>query len=433
MTQPVSTRQLLYQFALAATVVVIIVAGVTVWATRRLALRQALRDAGQNTAEVGELYIQPSLPPVFDAGASDPALDHVVRQSVLSDRIVHVRVWDRQGQILYSDQDDLIGSVHDLDAAAIRAFRTGLPESKVSDPEREANEGITNAIQELEVYYRITDRSGNQLLFETYQPYAAVGARSTDLFTTMVPLALGTIFGLFSLQLPLTYLLVRRLDQAQTQERLALRSSIAAAEQERLVIATDLHDGTVQDLAGISMSLAVLGDRAERQGNQRDSEVAHHAATATRRAVRSLRSLLVDIYPPNLDEIGLRRAVADLASENPTDTATISVDIESGLSLPKPAVALAYRTIRELLRNARHHAEASTIDISVRCRDDLLHIAVIDNGKGLAATAASATDTRPRLGLRSLSDLLSAAGGNLDLQTPQTGTGLIATARVPVT
>ncbi len=432
MSQPVSTRQLLFQFAFTALAVLVIVAAITVWATRRLALQQALGDASRNTVELGELYINPAIPEdLLSANADLLALDHTVRQSVLSDEISHVRLWDRTGRIIYSDQTGLIGSVHDLDEAAIEAFATGLPQSKVSDPERETDEGMFGAVEELEVYQRLADVNGNEYLFETYRPYAVVDARSGDLFLSMAPLALGAIFALFSLQLPLTYLLVRRLNQAQTHEQLALRSSIAAADQERRVIAGDLHDGTVQDLAGISMSLAVLGDRSERLGNQRDAEVAKHAAVATRRAVRSLRSLLVDIYPPNLDEIGLHRAIADLASETASDTATISVDIEQQLALSNANVMLTYRTVRELLRNARRHARASKINITVHRNEDQLMIEVADDGQGLEATKSGA-DERPRLGLRSLADLLVAAGGILELHPPLSGTGLIARARVPL-
>ncbi len=432
MNQPVSTRRLLYQFALAALAILGTVAIITIWATRRLALQQALGDASRNTVELAEMYIRPAIPENLQTTNADLRdLDRTVHQDVLSDEITHVRIWDRGGRIVYSDQSDLIGSSHELDEAAIDAFATGLPQSKVSDPEREIDEGIVGAIEELEVYHRISDGNGTEFLFETYRPYAAVDARSSDLFLSMAPLALGAILGLFSLQLPLTYLLVRRLNQAQIQERLALRSSIAAADQERRVIAGDLHDGTVQDLAGISMSLAVLGDRAERVGNQRDAEVARHAATATRQAVRSLRSLLVDIYPPNLDEIGLQRAVADLASENVSDTAVISVEIEQGLQVSNAIVMLAYRTIRELLRNARRHAQASKIEISVHRKNNQLLIRVADDGKGIDAKQGP-EDDRPRLGLRSLADLLAAAGGILELNSPASGTGLVATAQVPL-
>ena len=91
-------------------------------------------------------------------------------------------------------------------------------------------------------------------------------------------------------------------------------TALDSSETERRRIAADLHDGVVQDLAGVSYSLAALSDRVDDPAARRSLE---RTATTTRGAVRSLRSLLVDIYPASLASAGLTASISDLLAGLP--------------------------------------------------------------------------------------------------------------------
>ena len=132
-----------------------------------------------------------------------------------------------------------------------------------------------------------------------------------------------------------------------------LQRAIEASEVllERRRIARDLHDGPVQDLAGVSYTLS----SAISEAREVDPELAgalEQSSRQTRDSIRALRTLLVDIYPPRLHSEGLIAAVSDLlsalcggGSRSPT------LDADPHLRLPPGVEAVLFRVAQESLRN----------------------------------------------------------------------------------
>ena len=114
--------------------------------------------------------------------------------------------------------------------------------------------------------------------------------------------------------------------------------AVEASADERRRIAADLHDGPVQDLAGVSYSLDAAARRAPALADTlRDS------AATTRAALRQLRSLLVEIHPPNLRSAGLESALSDLLAPLAAAGAEPQLDVEDGLALGTDAEHLVFR------------------------------------------------------------------------------------------
>ena len=144
-----------------------------------------------------------------------------------------------------------------------------------------------------------------------------------------------------------------------------------------------------------------------------------------------LRSLLTDLYPPDLQGQGLVSAVGDLVQTITSDAgldATVRIDPE--FDVPVDAGRLAYRVVREGLRNVVKHAGASRRrgrgepGGRTRCSSA---------SRTTAGAPAEPTESTPRghLGLRLLKDTLSDFGGRLDLEPgAREGTSLLA--RFPV-
>ena len=98
--------------------------------------------------------------------------------------------------------------------------------------------------------------SGKPLLFEAYYRYGLVSSNGSQLWRSFAPIALGALIALELVQIPLAYSLARRLRQRSAERELLLHQALEASDVERRHIASDLHDGVVQDLAGVAYALS---------------------------------------------------------------------------------------------------------------------------------------------------------------------------------
>jgi signal transduction histidine kinase len=195
--------------------------------------------------------------------------------------------------------------------------------------------------------------------------------------------------------------MARRLEQSTADREALLQAALDSSETERRRIAADLHDGVVQDLAGVSYTLAALSDTAASGGDDEQARRLATAAAETRRSVRSLRSLLVEIYPPNLADAGLAGALSDLAASFSRNGTTIDVDVDPELRLGDDGAAVVYRVAREALTNVAKHAAASRVDLTVTVEGDGARLRVTDDGRGFDPDEVP----EGHVGLRLLGDL----------------------------
>ena len=110
--------------------------------------------------------------------AGDPAavarVDRVVKRDVLDVSLVRVKVWTRNGTVVYSDEPRLIGSRYVLGAGEHASIDSGQIEAEVSDLAKPENRYERRRGKLLEVYLPIRTPSGEPLLFEAYFRYGAV-------------------------------------------------------------------------------------------------------------------------------------------------------------------------------------------------------------------------------------------------------------------
>ena len=153
------------------------------------------------------------------------------------------------------------------------------------------------------------------MLFEAYFAASDIDRRTEEVLAPFLVTAIGGPVLLLLLGAPLIWVLARRADRAAKDRERLLRRSMDASAAERSRIARDLHDGVVQDLAGTAFSVAAIAqDPATPPAARRELD---GAAVALRTSLRSLRSLLVSIHPPDLRGSGLHAAR--------TDTVTVGV------------------------------------------------------------------------------------------------------------
>jgi signal transduction histidine kinase len=293
-------------------------------------------------------------------------------------------------------------------------------EAEVSDLSKEENELETEG-KLLEVYRRIATPDGTPVLFEAYFRYDDVRNTGRDLWRQFAPIAVGALLIVELVQIPIALSMARRLRQGQEQRERLLQHAIESSDAERRRIASDLHDGAVQELTGVSMSLSAA---ARKSSDDRSRDAMADAGSKIRETVKSLRSMLVDIYPPNLYEEGLQSALADLlgAVHNRGVRTHLEVAPATG-ELSREAVSLLYRSAQEALRNVASHADAAEVTVTVTVDSSEAILVVDDDGVGFDPEVLVNRARRGHVGLRSLVGLVHDAGGRIEVRSlPGVGT-----------
>jgi signal transduction histidine kinase len=413
------------KFAIGGLVATLVLAAVGVVVLRRISRDDAVNNAKKLTAVVGRDVVQPAVSDSLLRG--DPAararLDGVVRAHALKGDVLRVKLWSADGRILYSDRRQLVGSRYALGKDEEDVLRFGGVKADISDLSRPENKYERNAGKLLEVYLPIRTPSGRPVLFEAYLRFSTVEATGHNLWVKFLPALIGALIVLQLIQLPLAYSLARRVARAHRERAELLQRALDASELERRRIAADLHDGTVQELVAASYGLSAARERLGAEDEAADA--LQQAETSCRAAVRELRSLLVEIYPPRLHDAGLISALEDLVAPLEQSGIEASVDSPPDLRLPDQTTSLLYRTAREALRNAAEHAKARSVRISVARENARVTLSVADDGRGFTPGDVLNHPAEGHFGLRLLSDQVRDAGGALQIDsTPGAGTKL---------
>ena len=205
------------------------------------------------------------------------------------------------------------------------------------------------------------------------------------------------------------------------------RRSLAAAEAERRRWARELHDETLQALGG----LRVLLSSAARLDDPQAMRIAmREAAEQLSGDIDSLRSLIVELRPPALDQLGLAPALTSLAQRTQAASELeVRTDVELAAAgrLTPELETTVYRIVQESLTNVVKHARAASIDLAVRGRSHEVEITVADDGIGFDPGGAVGTG----FGLTGMRERVELAGGELSvLPGPRAGT--VIRARLPL-
>ncbi|MGB6309250.1 MAG: ATP-binding protein [Steroidobacteraceae bacterium] len=215
------------------------------------------------------------------------------------------------------------------------------------------------------------------------------------------------------------------------QEHMALRDHARAVgvaeETARRKTAADLHDGIGQVLAGQSMTLAAMRAHA---GHPPLSVLLEEATKASREAQEGLRVMIQDLTPPGLDQASLAETLRWLADFFGSRFGfEVAWRLTGTAELPRERIRLIYRSIRELLMNARKHSQRQCAEVEVDVSADMVEITVVDEGVGFDPRRVEGKSGK-RFGLLQLRERLRAAGGTLALDTV-IGEGCRVTVRLP--
>lgn len=429
-----SVSNAVLQFAVTGLVVLILVLVGWLLVFRSIGESEARRDARQYTILTGQGIVEPALADGVVDGDPEALrrLDTVVQERVLGERVVRVKIWAADGRIVYSDEPRLIGSSYPLDDSKLDVLRSGGARAERSDLEGPENRFERGQGSLYEVYLPIRASDGTPLLFETYQRGTAVASTGRRIWLPFAGLLLASLVLLWLVQVPLAWRLAQRLRRSQQDREMLLVRAVEASADERRRIAGDLHDGVVQDLAGISYSLSAAAGSNDLQMAPATRSILREAASGTRDSMRRIRSLLVEIHPPNLRATGLEAALGDLLAPLARRGIVTSLAVADGLDLDDETEQLFYRAAGEAIRNVERHADASHLTVRVGTRDGWARLEVADDGVGFTQADRARSSATGHVGLSLLEEYATRMGGKLDVRaTPGEGTSFLLEVPAP--
>jgi signal transduction histidine kinase len=356
-------------------------------------------------------------------------LDGIVRQRVLSSDVIRVKIWNAEGKILYSDEPKLIGERFPLGADELAVLRSRKVSTETSDLSKPENSYERGRGELTSVYLGLRAQDGTPVIFEEYLRSSAIAGDSSAVARRFAPVLVGALLVVLLLQIPLAWRMARRIRDAQRDREEFLQHAVEASDRERQAIAAGLHDGVVQELAGVSFQMAAAIEQ-DRDDPAKLSRALAAGAAGTRNAIRQLRSLLLEIYPPALREQGLEAALPDLAAPLTARGIDVEITVDPGSGISTEVEQLVFRTAQEAMRNVGAHAAATHVDLAVRRDNGAVRLRVRDDGRGFDDGTLSSRRAEGHMGLAMLRDLAESAGGTLEV-TSAPGSGTTVVHEVP--
>ncbi len=219
----------------------------------------------------------------------------------------------------------------------------------------------------------------------------------------------------------------RRSQQELKQSRRRLQALAArleeVREQERKVMAREIHDELGQGLTALRMDLAWLSGRLPAEAGDLAAR-AHRMVEVVEQTIQTVRRLATQLRPPILDDLGLIAAIEwqteDIARRLGLRCA---LDLPVDLRLHEGLATTVFRILQEALTNVARHADARSLRVALQVQDAQVILEVVDDGRGIAPAELE----NPRsLGLLGMRERAMVWGGVLDIQSqPDGGTAVV--------
>lgn len=195
------------------------------------------------------------------------------------------------------------------------------------------------------------------------------------------------------------------------------------AEEERKRIANDLHDETLPSLSRVMR----LADGLATSGDDADSS--REIRSSLEETIEEMRRVINDLHPAILQNLGLAAGLSSLAERFDRDSeikVTFQGQEMEAISLPSFSSLCIYRIAQEALNNIEKHSGATLAEVTLSQTDNVLRVAISDNGKGEGKVSARSES----FGLQNIKHRASLIGAKVAWLKPEhypTGTMLVLT------
>ena len=202
------------------------------------------------------------------------------------------------------------------------------------------------------------------------------------------------------------------IENARLIEELKTRGETLAILEERDRISKELHDGVIQSIYSVGLSLQGSAGMLRRDADIAEQRI-NDAIAELDNVVRDVRSYIFELQPHLVQEKGLSAAITELARDFEVNTmggVTIEVPEEVTLELDLPSQGQVIQVVREVLSNIARHAHATEVYVGITIMPDQIVVTVEDDGVGFDIDSV-----RRGRGLRNIEERAVRLGGTFEV------------------
>lgn len=195
---------------------------------------------------------------------------------------------------------------------------------------------------------------------------------------------------------------------------------IKAQEGERQRIARDLHDHVAQNLGALKITCETLFMNQLENPEQMKKSISNFSGILSE-SISSVRDIAYNLRPPNLDQMGLIRTIAQYCDDF-ADKSKMNVDFFSAgmehINLDFDMEINLYRLIQEALNNIKKHSEAGHVVVRIVASSPDIIVRIEDDGKGFEVEQRMFDALHEkRMGLKSMEERVSLLGGTMSIKS----------------
>jgi signal transduction histidine kinase/catechol 2,3-dioxygenase-like lactoylglutathione lyase family enzyme len=211
--------------------------------------------------------------------------------------------------------------------------------------------------------------------------------------------------------------MAHELEGKRKLEHRLIERLINAQEEERKLVAYDLHDGLIQQLVGARLHLS----KCQRVCTQQTADTQlsiRHGCDALSEAIVEGRRIIEGLRPATLDDLGLATAIEEVARTTADACGwSLELDIQTLPHEPEKTVAVTlYRIAQEALNNARKHAKAKRVKVALH-NGDGIHLLIEDDGVGFDRRKLGHDGEGHGLGITTMQERASLISGDCTINT----------------
>jgi signal transduction histidine kinase len=435
------------QFVLAALAVLIPGMAVTGWWISSKVSEAVVRNTAAATAISMDGLLAPLMTEIGQgsmSAASQDKLDSILAGVRADNRIISMKIWKRDGTVIYSSFRDVIGKKFELSDNFKTALTGGIGADFDNEPHSEDVIERQMGVKLLEVYAPVHNPQTREIVavseFYANGDQLGIDVKKATLESWLFVCAIaGLMLGLLSLiagkgartisrqryqlesQVSELQILLGQNEILRTRLRQANEDVSSINESVLRHVGADLHDGPAQKLAYAVMRLSAV-KRLVKSGTN-GAKSLDNMSRILGETLADVRRMSNGLVLPELKELDLSQAV-EMAISSHEDFTGSKVRRDLAVTVPVSSLAMrtcVYRLVQEGLTNAYKHAGGKGQSVVLKCADWII-LEVSDAGPGIALSRGIPVSG---LGLRGMQARVEALGGVLIIHNKAKGGALL--------